>query len=138
MNEPADPVPTGLPQGTMRALATLVAESTGASANDLLQSARNHLAEIRTTSAENPFINVRLAEAICDRLHLVVIHWDRVPPNARPWLKGAIAYFEANDDEISDDASPIGFEDDCEVMNACLILAGRADLILDPEDFDEF
>ena len=47
-------------------------------------------------------------------------HWDRLPQHARPWLKGAMAYFAAADDDVPDFGSPIGFEDDCEVLNACL------------------
>ena len=37
----------------------------------------------------------------------------------------------------SGELSPIGFEDDNEVLNACLRLAGRDDLCLKPEDYDD-
>lgn len=138
MPEEGTLLPTGLSNTTMILLVELVDQHVSESVDTLLGRAREHLAAVRLTAAENPFINLRLAEAICDRLHLVATHWDRIPSHARPWLKAAIVYFEADDDEISDSASPIGFEDDCEVLNACLELAGRVDLKLNPEDFDDF
>ena len=52
------------------------------------------------------------------------------------WLRAAIYYF-AHDDDEPDFSSPIGFEDDAEVLNACLRLAGRDDLCLKPEDYDD-
>ena len=103
----------------------------------LLDEARSHLAEVRRAAKNNPFLNVRLAEALCDRLHAVATHWQRMPAEARPWLKGAIAYFAATLDDVPDLESPIGFDDDCEVLNACLALAGRPDLQLDPAVYDE-
>lgn len=41
-----------------------------------------------------------------------------------------------NDDE-PDFTSPIGFEDDTEVLNACLRLAQLGALCLHPEDYDD-
>ena len=137
--EQGDPlVPSGLDSALLGRLTTRSAAAGAREVAELAQEAVGHLDEIRRAAASNPFVNVRLAEAICDRLQAVASGWRHVPEHARPWLKGAMAYFVQGDDELPDDQSPIGFEDDCEVMNACLRLAGREDLCLAPEDFDEY
>lgn len=85
---------------------------------------------------KNPLINLRLATAICDRLENVAGTWDDLSPEARFWLGGAIIYFTISDDDESDHLSPIGFEDDAEVLNACLQLANLPELCLKIEDYD--
>ena len=39
--------------------------------------------------------------------------------NERSWLGGAVLYFTTSHDVEPDFISPIGFEDDAEVVNAC-------------------
>jgi uncharacterized membrane protein YkvA (DUF1232 family) len=56
---------------------------------------------------------------------------------AQPWLAGAVHYFTSGSDCEPDFTSPIGFEDDVEVLNACLRLAGLSHLSLKPEEYDE-
>ena len=111
--------------------------SAGRSLDELLDSSRAHLGQIRSAARSNPFLNTRLASEICDRLHAAVVNADRLPAYSISWIKGAIAYFADSGDELADLSSPIGFEDDCEILNACLRLAGRDDLCLNPEDFDD-
>jgi uncharacterized membrane protein YkvA (DUF1232 family) len=82
-------------------------------------------------------VNVRLAEAICGVIRTVVADWDSLPTPSHSWLRAAIQYFGNCDDDQPDFTSPIGFEDDTEVLNACLHLAGRDDLCLKPEDYDD-
>jgi uncharacterized membrane protein YkvA (DUF1232 family) len=53
----------------------------------------------------------------------------------RVWLKGAMLYFVEVDDGDHDFDSPIGFNDDVDVLNACLSMAGLDDLYLNPENF---
>ena len=88
-------------------------------------------------SAANALVNFRMAEAIVAVARQVCSSWDDVPTHARYWLRAAIAYFTTSDDSEPDFDSPIGFEDDLEVLNACLKLAGRSDLYLRPEDYDD-
>jgi hypothetical protein len=45
-----------------------------------------------------------------------------------------ILYFSSANKEEDDHKSPIGFDDDAEVINACLRVAGRNDLCINPED----
>jgi uncharacterized membrane protein YkvA (DUF1232 family) len=82
-------------------------------------------------------INVRLAEAICHVIRRVVADWDNLPLSSHSWLRAAIYYFAHCSDDQPDFTSPIGFEDDAEVLNACLRLAGREDFCLNPEDYDD-
>ncbi len=130
--------PEGLSHAALQLLEKQVAATQASSPGELLASARAHLDEVRQAAARNSFVNIRLAEEICDRLHSVAAHWQRLPPGSQPWLKAAMAYFSACLDDEPDLTSPIGFEDDCEILNACLQLAARSDLCLDPEDFDEY
>jgi hypothetical protein len=45
-------------------------------------------------------------------------------------------YFASCDDDEPDLSSPIGFEDDTEILNACLRFASLDDLCLKVEDYD--
>lgn len=130
--------PQGLSEAVLQKLSRHSNLNGTISPDTLLEDVRGHLNRIREAAQENPFVNTRLAEGIVDRLHVAVAHWDRIPGEAQPWMKAAMAYFADTFDEVPDLASPIGLEDDCEVLNACLRLANRDDLCLDPADFDEF
>ncbi len=112
-------------------------EMVGLSPPELLARAETHLDDIRQAHAGNPFVNVKLAEALRDRIATVVTNWAGLSEDGQGWLRGAIAYFVDNDDEVPDRTSPIGLEDDCEVINACLRLAGLDQHCIDPEDYDE-
>lgn len=138
MNQRLKLAPEGLSESILEKLSDHSNFNGAAQPDDLLASARAHLANIRSVAEENPFINTRLAEGIADRFHAVVLRWDRIPDHAEAWMKAAMAYFADTFDEVPDLSSPIGFEDDCEVLNACLRFAERDDLCLDPADFDEF
>lgn len=81
-------------------------------------------------------VNVALAEAITAIYANLLSRWPSLSTMATPWLKGAMLYFVETDDDDPDFDSPIGFEDDVEVLNACLRMAGLEELCLNPEDFD--
>jgi len=104
---------------------------------DLLQRAQGHLTEARAAAERDPLINVALAKAIVGVLEDVTGHWEELPVQSRSWLRGAMGYFTSGADEESDFGSPIGFEDDAEILNACLRHAERDDLCLNPEDYDD-
>ncbi len=63
--------------------------------------------------------------------------WETLAPNMRRWFAGAILHFASSDDDEPDFTSPIGFEDDAEVLNAFLRFAGYDDLCVNPEDYDD-
>lgn len=45
-------------------------------------------------------------------------------------------YFATRNDNEPDFQSPLGFEDDAEILNACLKFIDRDDLCLNVEDYD--
>lgn len=92
---------------------------------------------VRQAQKENAYINVALADAIAGRIRSMAERWQSIPSHARPWCYGVIRYFIHDQDSEPDFSSPIGFEDDAEVLNACVRLAGMDDLILNPEDYDD-
>ena len=98
--------------------------------------ALDHLAGTVEAHKQNALINVRLAKAICERVEAVAATWEDLNPGARFWLGGAIHYFVMSQDDESDHTSPIGFEDDAEVLNACLRLAELPELCLNIQDYD--
>ncbi|MEA5450201.1 hypothetical protein VB780_16595 [Leptolyngbya sp. CCNP1308] len=95
-----------------------------------------HLQRAHFAAQANPMVNVALAEAIATTYTHLLGHWPTLTDLAMPWLKGAMLYFVETDDDDPDFDSPIGFEDDVEVLNACLRMAGLEELCLSPEDFD--
>jgi hypothetical protein len=81
-------------------------------------------------------INLRLASAIVTVLEDLSSNWDSLQKNHVWWLQGAMHYFATSNDDEHDFHSPLGFEDDAEILNACLKFAGCMDLCLDVADYD--
>jgi hypothetical protein len=128
--------PDGLTKRQLRHLADCTASAAGSSAQELRQSALDHLSSTVNAHRQNALINVRLARAICDRFETIADRWEQLTPTARAWLAGAVHYFVMSQDDESDHSSPIGFEDDAEVLNACVRLAGLPELCLKIQDYD--
>lgn len=129
--------PEGLTDNEFSLLTACLNEAAGLTPQVLLKQATGHLDKVRHAHARNAFVNRWLAETMVDVFRTVVAQWDGLPDPAKPWLKGMIRYFALSTDLESDMTSPIGFDDDVAIMNACLGLAGLGDLCLDPEDFDD-
>ena len=98
----------------------------------LLSEAREHLEQAHQAHARNGVVNVQIAEAIYNVFEVIVADWDNIPYQAQAWCKGMISYFSLKDDDEDDFNSLIGFDDDAEVVNSCLLLAGRKDLLINP------
>lgn len=129
--------PSGLTRSQFDRLSECADRAVVLSPDELLSAAKQHLEHTRTAHAENRMINVRLASAIVTVLHSIVSKWDSMPGQAGWWMKGAIHYFATNNDDEPDFQSPIGFEDDAEILNACLRFAGCNELCLNVEDYDD-
>jgi hypothetical protein len=100
--------------------------------------ARRHLNAAADAHQGNAFVNLRLATALFDTIERVTKIWETLAPPVRLWFAGAIMHFAASDDDEPDFTSPIGFEDDAEVLNACLRFAGYDDLCcVNPEAYDD-
>ncbi len=137
MSEQQKSYPSGLTRLQLDELGKSVDAAAHFGPGVLLDEAEAHLQTTRQMHSSNVLVNVRLAEAIVGVVHTVVAEWDRLPADALPWLRGAIYYFSKIDFDEPDFTSPIGFEDDAEILNACLRLAGRNELCLNPEDYDD-
>ncbi len=129
-------IPEGLTKKEFAALSKCADEVANLSVDHLLSQAEDHLRRIRMLHSKKLHINVRLAEAIVHTFQYIFNDWENIPHHARSWCRGMVQYFCVADDDEHDFSSPIGFEDDAKIMNACLRLAGREDLCINPEDFD--
>jgi len=129
--------PTGLSREAHELLSLCVHKSENSALGGLLGRVDQHVNDTRDAASRNSMVNVALAVVIADVLHGLVDDWDHVPSHARPWLRGMMCYFYEHGDEEPDFTSPIGFEDDVEVLNACLRLANREELCINPEDYDD-
>jgi len=129
--------PEGLTQKEFDLLTKCSSEAADVSLSDLIENAEVHLEKVKDAHQQNVFVNYRLAKAIFNCFRTVIEHWNTLPNFSYPWLRGMMRYFFLSSDLESDFSSPIGFEDDAEIVNACLRLAGREDLCINPEDFDD-
>ena len=133
----SDLSPEGLTQKEFETLTKCSKEVENFQAEQLLNQAEAHLKRIRMLHSKYLHINVRLAEAIVYTFQDIFNDWENIPPHARSWCRGMVQYFCVSDDDEHDFSSPLGFNDDAKIMNACLRLAGREDLCINPEDFDD-
>ncbi len=120
----------------LQALNKLLPEAQVLSAKECYERAAGHFKETAEQARTKPLINVKLAQAILDVVDIVVRDFDSIPSHAKAWLKAAILYFAQIEDGENDFESLLGFEDDCEILNGCLLYAGRKDLVIAPEDYD--
>lgn len=127
--------PTGIPKFLLKKIEELAQGYVGKSVSELISEIDNHVALATAAKAEFQMLNLKLATLIGDRLKSAVGHWDSFDEPQQLWMLGAIGYFVDSDDEEDDFRSPIGFEDDAEVFNACVRFTGREELVIDKEDF---
>jgi hypothetical protein len=127
-------LPEGLSQGEVRELDECVARAEALTLDVLLARAREHVAETRAAYEINPLLDLGLAEALLKAIEALIGDWPAVPAFARGWCKGMVLYFASCNKDEDDHESPIGFDDDAEVINSCLRRAGRDDLCVDPEE----
>lgn len=137
MNVQNEGAPKGLTRRQMEHLAECSRRAVALGPAALMTMSESHLAMVRAASSRNRLINTRLATALSEKFGLIVLEWERLPESARPWLAGAMLYFSSEEDEEPDLSSPIGFEDDVAVLNACLRLASLEEHCLRAEDFDD-
>ncbi len=129
--------PEGLIDSIERTLIQCQNAAKDISPAQLLKEALDHFEKVQEASGNNSHIDVQTAEAIVGVFLILVQEWDSIPSIAQSWCKAMMRYFTIADDIENDFNSPIGFDDDAEVVNACLKLAGRADICLDVEAVQE-
>ena len=129
--------PVGLTQAQFEQLSEYTDEASKSMPGQLLEESRQHLEQAMLAHKNNRMVNVRLATAIVGAIENAVSDWDLLSSNHQSWLASAVRYFSSSDDDEPDFDSPIGFEDDVEVLNACLRFAGLDDHCLNSEDYDD-
>lgn len=129
--------PTGLTRSQFECLVKCADDGVEMLPEQLLQGTAQHLENAASASQRNRLINVNLARAIDEVVQQIFAQWESIPDNARYWLTGAILYFSSSNDDEPDFSSPIGFEDDTEVLNACLRFANLNQLCLKVENYDD-
>jgi hypothetical protein len=127
--------PEGLSPALIAAVSTAAQQASSIDLGYLYNRIQAHLRRAKIVSQSNPMVHVALAEAIVATYDTLMTRWSSLPASARPWIKGAMLYFVEVDDDDHDFDSPIGFDDDVEVLNACLCLAGLEELCLKLENF---
>jgi uncharacterized membrane protein YkvA (DUF1232 family) len=137
MGEQQQLFPSGLTRSQFDRLFAWTNNTSGKTLTEIVKEVNVHLEEIRVAYAQNHMINLRLATAICETIAKAAARWEVIPENNRSWLLGAFIYFVTRDDEEPNFGSPIGFEDDTEVLNACLRFAQMDDLCVDVEEYDD-
>jgi uncharacterized membrane protein YkvA (DUF1232 family) len=137
MGEQQQMFPSGLTGAQFRRLSALTNNAPCGTPTDIVKEALGHLDKVRKAYAQNHMINLRLATAICQTIAKAAARWEVIPENNRSWLMGAFTYFVTREDDEPDFRSPIGFEDDTEVLNACLRFAQMDDLCVDVEEYDD-
>lgn len=128
--------PKGLPRDQFETLVEHAAIAEKMKKDELLRFVDRHVQETVLAFMKNRMVNVRLAKAIAEVAANVLKDWEAFTTDQRYWLGGAIYYFADSRDNEHDFNSPIGFEDDAEVLNACLIFAERPSLCIVVEDYD--
>ena len=137
MNRQCDFSPLGLTREQFEQLTASSHHARHMTLAELRTVAQGHLEATARAHQQNPMVNLRLATAICEVVDQIGLYWDDLSPDARAWLGAAILYFAQSDDDEPDFTSPIGFEDDAEVLNASLRFAQLDALCVHPEDYDD-
>lgn len=79
-----------------------------------------HLDRVREAARDNEFVDIAEAERLHAQLRSALGAWDDLDGEQRQILSEAVTYLVRTDDEEDDVQSPIGFEDDTEVVAAAL------------------
>ena len=127
--------PHGIPQFQLKEIRKLADQYVSKSIGELIADIDGHVTSAAAAKLEYPMVNVPLATLIGERLKAALAQWDSLNDPQQFWLLGAIGYFVASDDEEDDFRSPIGFEDDAEVFNACIRFADHEQLVVTKEEF---
>ena len=137
MGDQLDLYPTGLTRSQFDRLSAYAERASGTPLADLRNGVEQHVEQTKLAHEQNRLVNLRLATAISVAIDQTCDRWDELPTHARNWLAGAFTYFANCNDDEPDFDSPIGFEDDTEVLNACLRFAKLDVLCLNVEDYDD-
>ncbi|MGG6432742.1 hypothetical protein ACPF7I_01860 [Anoxybacillus sp. D401a] len=103
------------------------------SPNILKQQIQKYLKEIEKETLQNEFINLPLAKKIASVCLLLLDVYDQYNEEEKKFINATINYFLHSHDDEEDLYSPLGFDDDAEILNECLRLLKKEDLTIEIE-----
>lgn len=127
--------PAQIPKFQRDQIESLVQNYLDKSTADLISDVNNHVSLALDAQTDHPMVNVGLATLIGERIVALIGHWENLTEPQRFWVRGAVGYFAASDDEEDDFRSPIGFEDDAEIFNQCALFSGHEELVIAKEEY---
>ena len=111
-------------------LAEYIVSSTAADLTAMSETIDAHVLKVTEIAEQRDFVDLGLASKLATVLRELLLQSDQYTGRERALLAGAIRYFADNDDVNSDLASPTGFEDDAEILNAVAVYLGRGELVI--------
>ena len=91
----------------------------------LLAQLREHMTRVRAAANDNEFVDLPRAENLHERLVDALARYEHLDSKGRDVLTDAVAYFARTEDEENDVLSPVGFDDDAEVVAEALRRVSR-------------
>ena len=111
----------------VRVAAQRLAERPPAAPEALLAAVADHLRNVE--AAPSDLVDRPLARQVAAALERLIREaWPSAPAEARQLIQLAAGYFVSDQDAEGDLDSPLGFEDDAELLNSVAIALGRPDL----------
>ncbi|HMV76984.1 MAG TPA: hypothetical protein PK453_05680 [Leptospiraceae bacterium] len=125
-------VPFGLNKKEMEILQKCSIEYAPKSLDTVLKKSSEYFDSVRKAASENSAVNLRLANAILERIQKIPKFRNQLSTEGLFWIKGGAAYFF-----MAENAHILSsFEDHTEVWNACAKIAGLDELSIWMEDFN--
>ena len=98
--------------------------------SELREEVRSYLAKLRDLSGDLEFLDLALAQHLAVRcVALIDGLGPDSPPETQRLVQAAARYFVEDDDAEGDTISPIGFDDDAEVIELVAREIGREDVL---------
>jgi len=91
----------------------------------------NHVSVIRAAAIRNELLPVDLAEALAQRLVVLLDGLDQFTAEQQRLILGAARYFISDNDSRPDTKDAMGLDDDLAVLNYVVTTIGRKDLIVE-------
>lgn len=126
---PADRVLAACPAQSIEFVQSYLNESP-LSKEELATQVRDYLVELESLSETEEFLDITTARHIASQCHALIRGLTRdSSTHAHQLVHAAVRYFIEDDDAEGDSSSPIGFDDDAEVVEIIARELGREDVL---------
>jgi uncharacterized membrane protein YkvA (DUF1232 family) len=119
-----------LPTRIERVFQSLCEDLPASAAKQIENDVRRYLVDMNSALHRNEFTDFTLAAAIVEVLCNLLADYEAYKSDHRRLIVGAARYFMQPDD-VEPDLSPLGFEDDVQVLNYTLALLHHPELKID-------